>query len=362
MTISDLSGGGAEREFANLLHFLDPVEFDVHVCLWRPVFNYAVPEGIPVTVLNKTKPWHVVRAIKLFAHLVDSFKPDIVFSMLHFVNIITGTALAIAHHRPAWVCRFNSNPEIEISGIKKYWARQVVPRADCVVGCSAGVARSLLKHLDLDSTRVRTTYNPVDIEIIERLSAEPLPIEKPRDAFVIAHAGRFSPEKNQTMLLQAVSQMKHKSIELWMLGQGPMEGDLKREAARLKIAGRVRWLGFQKNPFPFMRAADCFALSSIREGLPTAIVEAMACGTAVVSTLCPYGPDELIENGKTGFLVPMHDAGKLVEVLDRLASDDAMRTNLGKNAAREVREKFNRQRFQKEHIALFKALVQPAGG
>ncbi|MEI6124991.1 MAG: glycosyltransferase [Pseudomonadota bacterium] len=356
MTISDLSGGGGEREFANLLRFLDRKEFDVHVCLWRPVFTYPVPEGIPVTILNKTKPWHVVRTIRRLSCLIDDLRPAVVFSMLYYVNIVTGTALALTRHKPPWACRFNNPVEIDVRGMKKYWAGKVIPRADRLLGCSDGVCRSLINHFGLDSLKVQTIYNPLDIEAIERLAAEPLPFEKPGNRFVIAHSGRFSPQKNQKLLLQAFSKMKRNNGELWMLGDGKLEGELKKEASLLGIEEKIRWLGFQKNPFPFIRAADCFALSSSWEGLPTVIIEAMACGTPVVSTLCPYGPAELIEDGRTGLLVPVEDAEKLAEALDMLASDSALRTTIADNAAHEIKIKFSGQRSLSAHAALFKEL------
>lgn len=357
MTISDLSGGGAEREFANLLGFLDPGEFDVHVCLWRPVFTYSVPEGIPVTILNKTKPWHVIRTIGRLSRLVDALQPDLVFSMPHYVNIITGTALMLTRHKPAWVCRFNNPAEIDLRGIKKLWAGYVISRADRIVGCSDGVCRSLVDRLGLDRAKVQTIYNPVDIEMIERLAAEPLPVEKPGGKFIIAHAGRLSPQKNQKLLLKALAQMKHQNAELWVLGQGPLEGDLKREAARLGIDDRVRWLGFQNNPFPFLRAADCFALSSAWEGLPTVIIEAMACGTPVVATRCPYGPDELIEDGKTGLLAPI-DERLVSQALDRLISDPGLRERLVSGARKSVQEKFSNKQLIERHVAMFREMLK----
>jgi len=358
MTISDLSGGGAEREFANLLGFLNPADFDVHVCLWRPVFQYQVPANLPLKILDKHRPWHVLRTIGRFARLVDALLPDLVFSMPHYVNIIAGTALMLTRHRPVWVCRFNNPAEIDLRGVKKIWAGCVIPRAERILGCSDGVCRSLVNCLGLDPAQAQTICNPVDIEEVERLAAEPLPFEKREGRFVIAHAGRLSPQKNQKLLLQAVAQMEHRDTELWMVGQGPLKKDLHREAARLGIAGRVRWLGFLKNPFPIMRAADCFALSSNWEGLPTVIIEAMACGTPVVATRCPYGPDELVEDGKTGVLVPMQDAAVLAAALDRLASDEALRANYGKSAASEARAMFGGQRPLREHEALFKSLVK----
>ena len=230
-------------------------------------------------------------------------------------------------------------PAVALSGFKRPWARRVLPRAEQVLTCSEGLSRALAEYVGLDPDRVQTVPNPVDLDNIRRRAEEPLPIERPRDTFVVVHAGRLVPQKNQSLLLRAFAAFcRHPAInlrhspQLWLLGAGPLERRLRREADRLGIAARVHWFGFQPNPFPFCRAADAFVLSSRWEGSPNALIEAMACGTPVISTRCPFGPDELIDDGHTGLLVPTDDPAALADALTRLAQDPALRNTLSHNA------------------------------
>ncbi|MCP3958613.1 MAG: glycosyltransferase, partial [bacterium] len=302
MTISDLSGGGAEREFSILAHHLPRDELDIHVALWRTPSAYPAPSDLPVRVLDKTRPWHFPRTISRLRRLIDEIRPDCVLSMLSYPSLLTGEAVVRARKRSAWACRLMNPPERELTAWKGVWARRILPRADRVVACSKGVESALARHLNLDPHRLQTLPNPVDVDRVARLAAEPLPLERPPETFVVVHAGRLHPQKHQALLLTAFSRLRVPRAELWMLGEGSEKKRLQALASRLGIAPRVRWLGFRDNPFPFFRAADCFALSSRWEGFPNVLIEAMACGTPVISTRCPYGPDELIEDGVRGLL------------------------------------------------------------
>ena len=153
MTTADLAGGGAEREFCNLLAGLDRERFDIHVCLWRADYAYDCPSDLELTVLDKTKAWHVFRTVRRMARLVDRLRPDVVFSMLHYPNLVTGTALRVSKHKPRWVCRAVNDPKWSLAGAKRPWGKMVMRRADRVLGCSRGVRDSLVQWLGLDEAR-----------------------------------------------------------------------------------------------------------------------------------------------------------------------------------------------------------------
>ena len=351
MTTSDLAGGGAEREFCNLLRGLDRETFDMHVCLWRADGAYGCPPDLEVTILDKTRAWHLPRTVWRLARLVDRLQPDVVFSMLHYPNLVTGLALRLCRHRPRWVCRFVNDPVRSLGGAKRPWARWVLPRADRVLGCSKGVRDALVRWLALDESRAGVMPNPVDVASIEAQAGAALPIEHPADVFCLVHAGRLTPQKNQALLLRAYAKLA--DAELWMLGEGPLETALKEDARALGIREPIRWLGFQANPFPFFKAADVFVLSSDWEGSPNVLVEAMACGAAVVSTRCPYGPDELIQHEQTGLLVPVGDAEALAGALLRLQRDASLRRQLGQNARAWVQETYGGGRVLEQYVAAF---------
>lgn len=340
VAISDFVGGGAERETVNLLRRLDRSRFEPHVAIWRPVFDYSPPDDVPIHVVPKSRPWHVVPAIQRLSRLIDDLRPDLVFSQLSYVSLVAGTAVAQSRWRPKWIFRLAGNPERDLRFPLRSWAKTTLARADLGVGCSEGVTRSLVRHLGLSPARTATLPNIVDVLHVEAKSMEPAPIEKRDGCFTLVHAGRFVRQKNQELLLRAFQRLEGRDAELWMLGRGRLRASLERLAVRLGVEKRIRWLDFQANPFPLFREADAFALSSDYEGLPNVVTESMLCGTPVVSTRCPFGPEEQIEDGVDGLLTRVGDVADFAGALARLADDAALREKLRTQAPRSARRLF----------------------
>jgi len=332
MAISDLRGGGAERQFSLVTHRLSRKRFDISLCFWRPTFTFPHPDDLPVYMVPKSRPWHVVRAVRGMRRLIDELRPDLVFSQLHYVNMVTGTALRGCRHRPRWICRLDNDPRWEMKGLFAVWARWALRRADRALGCGEGVSRGMVEYLRLDPRRVTTLLNGVEVERIDACQSEPLPIERPEDTFVVVHAGRFESQKNQRMLIEAFCRLRGRRAELWMLGEGSLQGELRAYARELGIDSQIRWLGFCENPFPYFSAADCFALSSHFEGLPTVIIESSICSTPVLATRCQYGPEELIADGESGLLTPVGDVEAFAVGLERLANDQEACRRMGQRA------------------------------
>ena len=357
--ISDLRGGGAERQFSILAEHLDRERFDPHACFWRPVKRYTLPDDIPVSYLRKTRPWHVLPLVRDLRNLVQTTKPDLVYSQLHYVNMVTGTALAGLSSAPRWICRISNDPRREMRGIFAIWARRAIRRADRVVCCSRGVAQQTQAYLKIDPDRIVQLDNLADTTKIDRLSAAEVPTIKRDGVFVIVHAGRFHRQKNQSLLLRAFARLKDLDAELWMLGEGELEDELRSEAVRLAVSDRVRWLGFQSNPYPFFRAADCFALTSDFEGSPNVLIEAMICGLPVVSTTCPFGPDEIVSNGVTGFLFDPRDEIGAARAITEIARGSGSR--MGEEGRKIAVRRFGLDRTLQSFEDLFEEVALTPG-
>jgi len=356
LIISDLRGGGAEREFSLLAKHLSRARFHPELCFWRSDFAWDHPPDIPVHMLEKTRPWHLPKVVRATAKLIDERRPDVIFSQLHYVNMVTGSALALSRHQPAWVCRQVNDPRREMRGPFATWARYALRRADRAVGCCDGVSRAMAAYLRLDPRRVKTLRNMVDLAAIEERSRELLTVERDPSVFTVVHAGRLHPQKNQALLIEAFARLRGRA-ELWMLGDGPEGANLRAKAERFGVGERVRWLGFRENPYPFFRAADCFALTSDHEGLPNAIIEAMACGTPAVSTRCPYGPDELIEDGVSGLLTPVGDVDAFGSALQGLCEDPERAKDLGRAAQERAHRDFEAAAVCATYEAVFLRVV-----
>lgn len=352
LTISDLIGAGAERELSNLLSFLPRDRFEPHLCLWRDVLEYPVPDDVPVYILRKYRPWDVVPAARRLIRLLDDLRPDLVFSQLPYVSLVTGIAVRWAQVPPRWIARLAGNPFVDIRFPLLPLARKVFPNADHVVGCSRGVTAALVSHLRVDPERASTLYNVIDVPRIRALAQEDAAVRRRPGTFTVVHAGRFTKQKNQQLLLKAFSKFRGRNAELWMLGKGLLADRLQHLAKDLKIEDQVRWLGFQSNPFALFREADCLALSSDHEGLPNVIVESLVAGTPVVSTDCPFGPRELLKDGKNGLLVSVGNREKFAAALERMAAGET-RLEFRRNIPADVGARFAADQIVPDYCALF---------
>lgn len=121
------------------------------------------------------------------------------------------------------------------------------------------------------------------------------------------------------------------------------------------IYDQIRWLGFHPRPYAILRQADAFVLSSNYEGLPNVVIEAMLCGTPVISTDCPFGPAELIDKDATGYLTPMGDVSSLAGAMRRFLDDPDLKRRLGEEAERRTAERFQTANVVKQYVDVLEA-------
>ena len=215
-------------------------------------------------------------------------------------------------------------------------ARRSYPRVDAAVGVSRGVAAELTEAVGVPADRVHTVYNPVVSAGLVRDAHRPAGhpwLDRPGPPVVLA-AGRMAVQKDFPTLLAAFARvLAHRPARLIVLGKGRLRPSLAARAGELGISEHTDFPGFVQNPHACMAKAGVFALSSRWEGLPTVLIEAMACGCPVVSTDCPHGPAEILEGGRWGELVPVGDARALSEALLRALDRPPPREALRKRAA-----------------------------
>ena len=190
--------------------------------------------------------------------------------------------------------------------------------AHAAIGVSAGVAADMAQLGYMPPDRVHVIHNPVEFSgppTAEALTQAEAFWQVPPGHRILT-VGRFKAVKNHDLLLRAFAQMPGRDgAQLVLVGTGPLEAELKETAAKLGIASQLRFAGFQTAPEGFYKSADLFVLSSDVEGFGNVIVEAMAQGTSVVSTNCPTGPAEILQDGAYGTLVPVNDAAALAQAM-----------------------------------------------
>ena len=210
----------------------------------------------------------------------------------------------------------------ESSALRRSLSKQLVRpfhlRADAVVAVSREAAEDLVSLMRLPRDHVKVVYNPVvSDELFTKAKEEPqLPWFGPKDPPVILGVGRLCEAKDFATLLRAFALVRQKlETRLVILGEGEMRHELEKLARELSIEHDVMMPGVVKNPFPYISRAAVFVLSSRHEGLPTVLIEALALGTPIVSTNCPSGPAEILENGRWGRLVPPGDPQAMAEAI-----------------------------------------------
>ena len=200
-----------------------------------------------------------------------------------------------------------------IAQLKKYY-----PRCEAVFTVSKGVAEDFRKYTGISQDHLITIHNPMTTDEIGVLAMEEVdhPWFQDGSPPVLLGVGRLTTPKNFPLLITAFEIVRSKiKCRLVILGDGHLRDELELRASYSPYRNDISFPGHRINPFPYMRRAAVFAMSSSWEGFGNVLVEAMATGTPVVATDCPHGPREILEGGKYGPIVPPDDAEKLAEAI-----------------------------------------------
>lgn len=222
------------------------------------------------------------------------------------VSVRNHMSSAAAHNESAWV---RSVPPL---------MRRLFGLADLVVVPSRGVADDVAAITGIARERIAVVYNPVYRPELTALAEAPVdhPWLADGNEPIIMGAGKFKQQKDFPTLLQAFAKVRAvRPARLIVLGEGEDGEALRRLAEDLGIAADVDFPGHVDNPFAYYRRASVFVLSSIWEGLPNVLIEAMACGCPVISTDCPSGPGEILDGGRFGTLVPVGQVDAMADAI-----------------------------------------------
>jgi GalNAc-alpha-(1->4)-GalNAc-alpha-(1->3)-diNAcBac-PP-undecaprenol alpha-1,4-N-acetyl-D-galactosaminyltransferase len=337
-----LSGGGAERFASTLLTRLSRERFAPSLCLATDRVTYDLPDDVEVEVLGYGGLRNLPRAFLGLRAVIDRRRPDVVLSNVLSTNCLAGGALTSSRHRPAWVARVGNAPEKADPPLQRFWARRLYPKAQVVVTNSRGLEREFLREYPGVAGHTTTIPNPTDFERLDERAVAGGAGKGTGAGLEVLWVGRLVPQKRPELALDAFAGLRrsHPDARLALLGEGPLRDALQERVEELGLTGAVELPGFVGNPFARCVSADVFLLTSDHEGLPNALIEAQGLGLPAVSTRCPHGPDEIVEDGVTGRLVSCGDASGLAERLRELADDPEGRREMGEAARRLARRRF----------------------
>jgi len=214
-----------------------------------------------------------------------------------------------------------------------------------------------LFEFGLPSQKVRLIQNPLDIKEIDRLKERDVSEKFNGERFNIVARGRLCEQKGFSCLIRALEKVnkEYSKAHVYILGKGPLESKLKQLAKELHLEKKVHFLGFKNNPYKYIAHADLFVMSSLWEGLPGVLLEALACEVPIVSTDCKTGPREILQDGKYGELVSIKDSEALAEKIIYLLEHPETRKEYSQKGRERVGG-FDAQKISKEYESFFREI------
>lgn len=364
VVLPSLGGGGAERATLDLLRSLNRSRFHITLALFTRGgrFLAQLPADVPVVDLRGRQSYDA-RLIWRLSRLICTQQPQVVFSVLRYANLITLLACRLAGTAVPVVINEQNLPSAEFAlfgggAIKAQAMRWLYPGAAQVTCIARGIASELVEKYGIPAQLVRVVPNPVDLPRVRSLGqiAPNHPWFQLQQPVVVA-VGRLHRQKGFDVLIRAFARVRQSTAcKLLILGEGDLRQELEQLINRQGLAEDVQLPGFQENPYSYMAHSSAFVLSSRYEGFGNVLVEALALGTPVVSTRCPVGPEEILEDGKTGNLVPPEDESALAAAVLRVLQDRQLRATLSSNGPPRA-EVYGLERITAQYEALFSGLV-----
>ncbi|NPV57317.1 MAG: glycosyltransferase [Anaerolineae bacterium] len=332
LLLPDLGMGGAERVFLTLADSFAQRGYQVHLVVTRAegALVHQVPQG--VVLMDLAAGSESGSLFKLVRYL-RKYRPYALLSTLDLMSSIAILARWLAGVKTLILVREANTPsQMPRAGWKKVVERLLLrwlfPRANILVAVSHGVADDMRYYASIDSRRITVIYNPAlpdDLDVLKLEQVEH-PWFAPGQPPIIMGMGSLVDRKNFPLLIRAFDQISSQcDARLVIFGEGEQRSALQMSIYRLNLADRIILPGQALAPFAYMARASVFVLSSNLEGLPNVLIQALASGCPVVSTDCPSGPREILDDGRFGKLVPVGDADAMAKaILGVLAGDHPM--------------------------------------
>ncbi|MCS6831793.1 MAG: glycosyltransferase [bacterium] len=324
--LPSLAGGGAQRVFLHLAGGFAERGYEVHLVLARAEGPY-LPQVPPCVRMVDLGASRVLTSLPALSRYLRDERPYALLSALDHANAVAACARRLARSSTRVIVTVHSTPSRVVAHARTvrakllpFWTRFFYRWADAVVAVSQGVADELVHYVRIPAEKVKVIYNPIVTPELFQKAAEPLehPWFQEGQPPVILGVGRLTKPKDFPTLIRAFALVRQqRPARLMILGEGEERPELERLIRELGLEEDVALPGFVQNPYPYMKHAAVFVLSSRWEGLPTVLVEALALGAPVVSTNCPSGAAEILDNGRLGILVEVGDCASLARAIDK---------------------------------------------
>lgn len=373
LIIDSLGGGGAEKNCISLANFLVEKNYKVKIITIKAIkspYQNLISDKVEVILYNKK---NILDSIfKLFIYLLKVDKEIIILSfspaiscLLNFFKVIICKKIKIISR---CINTISERSKFQEKNKKQkflgYLIKKLYGRSNLIIAQSKDMKEDLVKQIKIDKEKIVVINNPCDIKLIHFMMEEKLSEEEEaifRDKKTIINVGSLTAKKNQKFLIEIVKKLKDRGLKfnLVLLGEGKEKENLINYAKELDILSDVYFLGFKKNPYKYIKRADFFLLSSLVEGFPNVLLDALACGKVIFSTDCKSGPSEILEGisengkiiqGKYGYLISLNNVIKIEDYLISELIKSIKDTKINKSYEKKSKEKI--KKYSKDKILL----------
>src|SRR5262245_12466707 len=324
----------------SIIDALDRRRFAPTLILFTDRRDHEPPVGVPIVVLSSSAPTGPLRMIaRVFdmTRVVKRERIDLLVSFLIGPNVVSiaagrraGVPVVIGERSAPRTVLSDENPHLRQRGLWTWLVRRMYPRASHIITTTNGAKAELEAFVGVPGSRLSVIPNALDLARIRSLATEPLDakIAWPPDP-VLVHVGRFTHAKDHDTLLQAFARIRQRrAASLVLVGDGEDEAHVRATCTSLGLDRDVAFAGFTRNPYQFLGRATISVLTSRFEGLPNALIEAMALGIPIVSTACQFGPVEVLGDNEYGVLTPVGNPEAFAAAVEALLDDPARRGEL----------------------------------
>jgi len=373
--IYSLSGGGAERIVSDLCSELCCI-YNITLVLMNDNVDYEIIGADRIVYLEKSLATEngLFKFLKLpllawkYKNILKQYNIDISLSLLtrpNYISILSQLwmkkrKIVISEH--SFLSKMYEGNTFQ-SKINRLLIPILYSKSSEIIAISRLIALDLENNFKINKNKIHIIYNPFNLERIYQKSLASIDFDFSKYTFVTV--GRLDNGKNHKLQIEAFQKLEDKNTQLLILGEGRNKEFLEKLVINLELKDRVFLLGFDANPYKYMRQSACFILSSNFEGLPTVIIEAMACGIPVISTDCKSGPREIlapqsdittqleneIELAEYGILTPVDNIECMKKAMD-IAIRDTSRMELYKSKTVSRANDFSKEKSIKKYIEL----------
>ncbi len=383
-SIGALHGGGSEHQIIGALRHIDRDQFEPYLyVVYRsgPLLS-RVPGDVLIAAFEErdsraptTIPGGMHRRrVEDMTRYLQEVRADVCYDRTFLMTLIAADAsqrLGIPN-----VSTIVTDPSAGFAPVagrfqwlKKRSLRRLYSKSAMVLAVSNGAARSAESFYGLEPHVVVTHYNGVDVAAIRSAATNPIDSQwwnaagsRKKTVVRIVSAGRLNHQKGFHLLIDAVAKLESESADteyrLALLGEGHHRLQLQNQIDAVGLTELVCLSGFQDNAAAWYRSADVFVLPSLVEGMPNALMEAMACGTPVVSSRCPHGPEEILADGKFGLLCEPGSVTALTDAIRDINRNPLAAKERAAAAKSRVESKFAQRVAVRSLEDLFSMVVQ----